>query len=308
MESIRKIEIDQIISVSGLKGFSGEYRELGGGEINDTFLLACEPDPVVLRVAKHTDQNSLEREAKALSLLSSSQIPKLLYFDSENRVLGRHWILESYIPGISVVRLSLKQFENFGSLLAQVHRIQSEKETLNLWEKFLESCKMFGDEQFLLSHPNSRLEALVRKSSILFSELQTQFSDIRMSLVHGDATPSNVLTQGDQVALIDWEMSRYNDPMAEFATIYYEDIEYNQGKWRTKITEEEKNSLFAGYTSNGGVINEDRIRFWINYDKLGAVLFLYWRLYDSGRDASPSQIAQYELDLENLTTSLERNL
>lgn len=308
MEKIGKTEIEQAVSAGGLAGYTGEYRELGGGELNDTFLLTCTPDPVVLRVSKYTDQNGLPREAKALALLNSNHVPKLIYFDIESRILGRRWILESYIPGTTVPRLSQKQFASLGSLLAQVHAVKATEGKLDIWGVFIDSCKRFGDEQFLLSHPDTRLQALVRKAQVAFVEAQPAYDHIQMSLVHGDATPSNVLTIGEEVALIDWEMSSYNDPMAEFATIYYDDIEYNEGKWRIQITPEERAALFSGYAAAGGSIDEDRIRLWMNHDKLGAACFLYWRIHHSGRDAEPHQIAQYERDLANLTASLERNL
>jgi thiamine kinase-like enzyme len=127
-------------------------------------------------------------------------------------------------------------------------------------------------------------------------------------LIHGDATPSNILIQNDNVSLIDWEFSKYKDPMAEFSTIFYEDMEYNQGKWRVHITVEEKRALYNGYTSAGGEIDEEQIGFWMNFDKLGAAIFLYWRMNHSQRDASAEQKAQYRVDYDNIISSLKQYL
>jgi aminoglycoside phosphotransferase (APT) family kinase protein len=308
MSQISKQEIEEIVRISGLQHYTGTYAELGGGEINDTFLLDCETEPVILRIAKHTDQNTLKREAHALSLLTTPHVPKLIFFDENKKLLDRYWILETYTQGRAVPRLSTEQFKSLGTLLAKVHTTKDGTYGVRVWEKLLWACQMFGDEQALLSHKNDQLRSLIRTAREVFNDKQHTFNDLPMSLIHGDATPSNILVQDDQVALIDWELSQFNDAMAEFSTVYYEDIDYNQGKWRIKITLEEKSALFQGYEQAGGTIDEDRIRFWINFDKLGAAIFLYWRIHDSGREANDTQLAQYQIDLDHLILSLEQNL
>ncbi len=177
-----------------------------------------------------------------------------------------------------------------------------------LWETVLSCAHSFGDEEFLLNHPHPKLKALVHKMRSYCNDWQPKFEGVPSVLVHGDATPSNMLVQGNDVALIDWELTDYRDAMSEFSTIYYEDMEYNQGKWRIKITPEEKASLFAGYTAAGCFIDEDRVTYWMNHDKLGAALFLYWRIHDSGQEVESAQVQQYQFDLDNLIASLEKNL
>lgn len=95
--------------------------------------------------------------------------------------------------------------------------------------------------------------------------------------------------------------------MAEFSTIYYDDMDYNDGKWRIHITDSERNALFSGYKACGGVVDEERIRLWMNVDKLGASLYLYWRLHLFGRDATAEQSELYNRELKKLLNSLEEN-
>lgn len=308
MSNIGDKEIEQAVIISGLSGYTGKYKELGGGEINDTFKLELEDRSVILRISKHKDQNSLYREARVLSKINHNRIPKLIFFDTEKTILDRQWIVEDYIAGEAVKRLNKKQFESLGELLAVVHETESRGTDNNLWETLLSNCKTFGDEEFHLNHPSLKLKTLVHKMRAYCNDWQPKFADVPSVLVHGDATPSNVLVQGDDTALIDWELTSYRDAMSEFSTIYYEDMEFNQGKWRIQIRPEEKQALFEGYIAGGGIIDEDRITFWMNHDKMGAALFLYWRIHDSGRAADSEQMQQYQLDLDNLILSLEKNL
>lgn len=308
MDTIGEREIARAVGQSGLTGYAGQFRPLGGGELNDTFLLVCDSGPVVLRVARYADEQGLRHEAKALSLLSVAGVPRLIYFNPEHKINNRTWILETGVSGTTVGRLSVKQFENLGKLLAKVHQVEGDGEVIDPWEIFLNATKGFGDESYLLSHPDLRLRTLIERAQQHFEKQALLFEQVSPRLVHGDATPSNVLVSGDEVALIDWEFSRFNDPMAEFSTIYYDDIEYNQGKWRIKITPEERAALFTGYEAAGGTIALERLNFWMDHDKLGAAVFLYWRINESGRAADEAQMTQYVIDLENLTASLERSM
>jgi len=302
--------IQEAVKTSGLNGFTGNFKPLGGGELNNTYVLELSDEKVILRIAKYADQDSLYREAKALELIDLvHQVPRLIFFDRNEKINNRSWIIEGFIGGLSVDRLNLPQFSDLGELLAKIHQSSKQEDELHVWPKFLEACQSFGNEKYLINHPDGVLQQLIEHArKTLFPAFQEQTSTITQSLIHGDTTPSNLLVEGSSVRLIDWELSSYSDPMAEFSTIYYEDIDYNNGKWRLKIKPEEKRKLFEGYESAGGRIDEARIRFWIIFDKLGAAIFLYWRIHNSGREADAKQLEQYRVDYKNIVNSLEHEL
>jgi Ser/Thr protein kinase RdoA (MazF antagonist) len=297
-------DIRSIVKIAGVNGFNDEFQALGGGEVNDTYKISINDGYAILRIAKDQEQRTLENEARALKLLDSPYIPQLIYFNEHNSIKNRLWILESCIGGTIKPRLTEPQFNKLGQLLAQVHSVKSSERGVNLWRQFLDNCKSFGDEELLLNHPHEKLKILIRKEYELCKDLQISYNLITPSLIHLDATPSNILVDGDKVGLIDWEFSKFNDSMSDFSTVYYEDVEYNLGKWRIKITSAEKDALFSGYETAGGSISEDRIRFWIQFDKLGAAVFLYWRLNHSKRNTSQIATEQYQFDFENLLASL----
>lgn len=307
MDDINAV-ISRALALSGKSGIPGESRSLGGGEINNTYAFQLGSEELVLRIARYEDQSSLTREAHALGLLNISQVPKLVFFDATKRMHNRLWILESRAHGQAVERLTVAQFHNLGMLLAEVHQTKEEHTGLNVWQKFLGANGAFGNEEKILHHPDATLRRLITSAKAYFESRQSLFNEMIPALVHGDATPSNLLVEGDVVSLIDWEFSTFNDPMAEFSTIYYDDMDYNRGRWRVHISLDEREALYSGYQEAGGVIDSERIDLWMIFDKLGAALYLYWRLNESGRDSTDEQRAQYEFDLGNLTKSLEKTL
>jgi len=301
--------IGQAVTLSGESGYQNSYKPLGGGELNDTYVLDfAEDKKMLLRIARYADQKTLANEANALKLLDGKLVPRLVFFNEDSRVENRLWILESYLPGKTAERLNLAQFHSLGGLLATVHQVKSESTGLHLWQRFTEACRTFGDENKLLNHPDNRIQKLILDAKAYFESSQPIFDTVTPSLIHGDATLSNVLIDDTDVALIDWELSCFSDPMAEFSTIYYDDMEYNKGKWRVHITSDEREALFKGYEEAGGAIDHERLKLWMIFDKLGAMVFLYWRIHESGRSVTSEQLSQYQLDLENLLNSLEKSL
>jgi aminoglycoside phosphotransferase (APT) family kinase protein len=300
-------DIKSVAATARLEGFSDKFRPLGGGEVNDTFALDCGTTEVVLRVCRYSDVNNLSQEARALKLLNLDQAPKLIYFNESERLKDRAWIIESNIEGNHVNSLSIKQFECLGKLLADIHKVHSEKSiSLNFWENFLDANKYFGNEQTLINYPDPKLRELINKCRVYFQA--QSLSLVTTSLVHGDITLSNMLVNRDLVSLIDWEFSKFKDPMADFSTMFYEDMEYNRGKWRIHIKNDEKTALFNGYTEAGGAIDEKRLKVWITLDKLGAAIYLYWKMNQSGHDIQAENMIQYLLDFNNLVRSLEQDL
>lgn len=309
MSDIQREHIQEAVTVSGLDGFNGEYRELGGGGVNDTFLLHYANGKAVLRVTRYDDVINLHKEADALRALTINNIPKLLYYDPESRIMGRAWILESYVEGSTPDRLTNQQYEKLGALLAEVHKLKRERnEPANLWANFIESAKFFGDEEHFMNHPDPEMQAIILRAKPYLIEQAKKFGNVEESLIHGDATPSNILVNGDDVALIDWEFASFKDPMSDFPTTFYDDMEANRGKWRVQATTEQKEALYDGYTQNGGDIDEERIIMWMNIDKLGLAVYLSWLVNESGRTYPEDQTAQYHLDLNNLKESLNKNL
>lgn len=290
----------------GLTGYRGNFEPLGGGEVNDTYLLDFGATKTVLRIARHEGQQTLKAEANALQLLERvGNIPSLIHYDDASLINGRQWIMESQLPGKTSERLTPLQFGNLGALLAQIHQHQKPSTVgVSAWVRFLDSCKAFGDEDTLLSHPDPLMNSLIEKGYAYFADFQPKLEQIIPTLIHSDATPSNILVDDDKVGLIDWEFAKYSDPMAEFSTVYYDDMEYNNGKWRIQITDDERSALFNGYRDGGGALDEDRVNFWMTHDKLGAAVFLYWRIHQSGHYASEQQLEQYKSDLAKLQESL----
>ncbi len=297
-------ELSELIKTAGIQKKIASEKYLGSGESNDTYGVAFDDnDSVVVRISRRVGRTSLTREAPALKALNVLRIPKVLFFDPEKSFRGRLWVVESFVSGATPRRLTIPQLYNLGKLLAQVHKTKSKQKAINLKKLFLLASRSFGDEAYLLNHPHQKLRKVIKNQLKIINEKQPIFDKITPSLIHADVTP-NVLVDGDEVGLIDWEFAKYNDPMADFATVFYEDISYHNDKWRIKISPDEKAALFDGYRQAGGEIDENRLRFWIRFDKVCALIFLYWKLNIFDENIELDERAILREDFENLLDSV----
>ncbi len=98
--------------------------------------------------------------------------------------------------------------EQFGHLLGIIHRRSSERSP--------ELAPLFDDTQFFES---LRLEPYYQYTARQVPEAAAFYSDLieatrstRVSLVHGDYSPKNVLVHQDRLVLIDHEVIHFGDP------------------------------------------------------------------------------------------------
>lgn len=307
MNKIDREVVAAAANIAGLSDFTGYYTELGGGELNDTYLVHCEARDVILRVSRHPERNALRREERALRLLESTTgLPAVIFFSEDATIDGHTWIIEEYQPGQHVERLSIGQFQSLGALLAKIHSTQGDGVCLSPWDTLVSNCHRFGDEAYLMAHPDERLQ----KCMLALKERSIEISvpDRIQALRHCDVTPSNTLVDDERVALIDWELSGFGDPMTDFSTGYWSDMELNNGRWRQQLSDEESQALYRGYVDNGGVLDEELARFYELVDKASVAAYLYWRLRVSDWQTRNGMDRQYEVDYENVILSLERAL
>lgn len=177
----------------------------------------------------------LNREATTLAQLHALGfaqapylVPRPLATDPERLLLITEWL-----PGQSwgsILETTL-QTRNLGPLMAYVNTITGWLATLHrrtattdkidvtnaweYWEKLLRQLR----EQELLNH--SAL-ANLRMLQVHWDASGVLHQGLR-SMIHGDATPANMLfTAPEELALIDWERSRHDDPAIDIGCMVAE--------------------------------------------------------------------------------------
>jgi 5-methylthioribose kinase len=206
-------------------GEAASFHNLAGGVSNRVVLVQPEHGtPFVIKQALQklrveTDwfcpPERIHSEAMALKyfaeLAPPGSIPALLFEDHERHLLAMEAVSQ---PHANWTRLLLRgvldsqHVEQFGRLLGSLHR-ESERRKLE-FEKLFENRFFF---EALRLEPYYRYTAVnVPESATFLSDLITDTLACRLTLVHGDYSPKNILIQAGRLVLLDYEVAHFGDP------------------------------------------------------------------------------------------------
>jgi len=211
------------IPVSGLR-----CEELGGGVSNRVILAESSEFRCVLkqslgrlRVEREwlSDRSRIFREAAAMRWLAcrvrGGRVPALLYEDTGTFAIA----MEAAPPGAVMWKTQLLSGEASadharaaGTLLGSIIAAS--------WNH-PEARELFGDQTVfdqLRIDPYYRFTASQHPSHRgYFETLMERSAARRVSLVHGDWSPKNLLIAGSEMWAIDWEVVHYGDPSFDVA-------------------------------------------------------------------------------------------
>jgi aminoglycoside phosphotransferase (APT) family kinase protein len=170
-----------------------------------------------LRVAADwfSSPERIHREAAGLRWLESLAPPetttRLIFEDHQHHILAMQAVPQTHTNWKSDLlagQVEPDQIEQFAALIGTMHR--------NAWLRRAEVEPIFADQQFFESlrvEPYYRYTAeQVPESASFFQELIAVTHARRLTLVHGDYSPKNVLVHSGRLVLLDHEVIHFGDP------------------------------------------------------------------------------------------------
>jgi aminoglycoside phosphotransferase (APT) family kinase protein len=144
-------------------------------------------------------------------LVPAGMVPGFLFEDTEHYLLAMEAVPERFENWKSMLlegRLHLNQVEAFARLMATIHQRGYERKT--------ELADDFGDwtyfEALRLKPYYEYTASRVREARGFFERLIRSTQQRRITLVHGDYSPKNILVDGDRLVLLDHEVIHFGDP------------------------------------------------------------------------------------------------
>jgi aminoglycoside phosphotransferase (APT) family kinase protein len=231
MDSVLDIEqpalLVQYLRANGLIGADELIvaRTLSGGVSNRTVLVE-RPDGdawvikqalAKLRVAADwfSSPERIHREAAGLQWLErlapAGTTTQLVFEDHRHHILAMEAVPQPHTNWKSDLlagRVERDQIEQFGALIGTIHRNASLRRA--------EVQPAFADQQFFESlriEPYYRYTAgQLPESADFYQELIAATRARRLTLVHGDYSPKNILVHQGQLVLLDHEVIHFGDP------------------------------------------------------------------------------------------------
>lgn len=184
--------------------------KISGGLTNDNFKVTLAGKPYFFRVSNNENSllnNSLEREWQITKLISKAGIaPNVIHYSPENSILVTDFIETKK----SVDLRSFATMHRVCRLLSSLHELQvtfpTEYEPIDALKDDVKRAKAVG-----VVFP-SLLETLLQKIDCFHTILPK-------IPAHLDLHAGNILDQGEQLYLIDWEYAAMADPFFDLATL-----------------------------------------------------------------------------------------
>ena len=217
---------ESLVSYLADRGYAMvESRILSGGVSNNTVLVRlADGSSIVVKQAREqlksaaewkSDPRRIRQEALAMEWLSrwapAGSIPRLLFLDTARHILAMEAVPQPHQEWKRLLlsgQIDLDHFSKFGELLAFIHR--------GSYLERKEVEPLFRDQSFFFS---LRLEPYylytagnVPGAAAFLRELVRETQARRVTLVHGDYSPKNVLVRGDQLILLDHEAANFGEP------------------------------------------------------------------------------------------------
>ena len=206
-------------------GESPTCRTLLGGVSSRTVLVErpAGPDWVIKQslarlrvdVAWTSDPERIHREALGMrclrALAPDVNVPALLFEDHKRHLIGMEAVPQphrNWKTALLAGALEMDLVRQFGQLLATIHRVAAERRA--------ELPRVFDDRQVFES---LRLEpyysytgSQVPESARFMDDLVASVRARRLTLVHGDYSPKNILVHDGRLVLLDHEVIHFGDP------------------------------------------------------------------------------------------------
>ncbi len=165
----------------------------------------------------------IEREYNGIKSIERLHIaPKIYYKDTSCRIVDRPFLVIDYLEGSILKRVSDKDLKNLAKILANLHDIHKMKgirrESVKDYNRghMKDRVDKISNSGFSY-HVNSKFRISLVKAFEKVNKIKLKKT--KLSLIHGDVGPKNVLRTEEGLRLIDWEHVRLSEPQFEIATV-----------------------------------------------------------------------------------------
>lgn len=278
------------------------------GEVNYNFRVNTDDEPVIMRVFRYEfwpREETLRLVEEKLEELGIKQ-SKIIHFDNSNKYFPNGFMIAEWIEGVSgkkAIKLKLttekEVIEKTAKILRKVHSIQFKKFGTLPFDQRSKGVDDFSDWVLNFDGEN-RFERLTEKGLVskeLINDARGKLQvflgridfGIKPVMVHGDATPENIIWTKEDLVLVDWDSVK--------ATSWSYDL-----AWLTYWYDWQVNKVLSWFLKGYGVsninLNEFRLLERIFHLMLALKLLPYYAFDIQDKEKLNSEIKKLERFLE----------
>lgn len=202
---------------------------LAKGNHNDNYTIETTEKKYVLRIENNPQFKNLKKEYQLLKSLKSGLGPKVYFLDKSHKIVPRDYFIEEFVEGKYPKKLNDKFIISIAKWLKKLHQQKKpckKYSMLKAIKPYFRNVKNHKDA--IPVETTNKIEALFKRVANFCKKNDEIFAHRkRACLLHSDLSRENIIYDGKNIRLLDWEFSRYDFP--EWDIVYFmQSLELNQ--------------------------------------------------------------------------------
>lgn len=260
--------VDEIIyAVPELNRYFTHYQELSGGLCNQTFKVYTKQRTYVLRLnSRQNEYLNLTRHSEIEVMRKANQqgvAPEVIFADDPQR-----FIVTNYIDGRMLEKSDLKNNAIKNLIMDRlkiIHSMEGLDRTCTPYDLIFGYLK--GADLLGVKYPSGLLQILNRIENI--AHMRSNDKTYNNKFCHNDSFLCNMILTGEQLQIIDWELSGVGDIFFELTLIPFSN-QFSEAEEREWLT------LYFGF------VEEETFRIFQEMKFVAMVREVAWGLFYSG--------------------------
>jgi len=262
--------------------------KIGKGDYNINYHIQIGNRNLLLRLNIESQSglaNQIVYEYKTLQFLEQYGIaPSPIYLDDSKKHFPYGLLIEEFISGNELI-FSIDSIKRTAKTIAKLHNAPIKNQDFMKWEDPLrEQYNQAKDDLEKYKKRKVRNEELISLGSDFLTKFEKNLSNFKKdyiprSLTHTDLNPANIIDNGREVYLLDWEKARIDDPSYDVA-IFFSKLLNLWASPRVLTAEEKKAFLDVYINETNDKTIEERIQNRLILYTLHGVFWAAQRLSD----------------------------
>jgi len=198
-----------------------KFSFLASGNHNDNYAIQTKRNKYVLRIENNPQFKNLKKEYNLLKSLKPNLGPKVYFFDKSHKILPHDYFVEEFVEGKYPKKLNDKFITLMAKWLKKLHQQKKpckKHSMLKAIKPYFRNVK--NHKEAIPIEIAHKIDALFKRVTDFCKKNDEIFAGRKEAcLLHSDLSRENIIYDGKNIRLLDWEFSRYNFP--EWDLVYF---------------------------------------------------------------------------------------
>ncbi|MCF6277052.1 MAG: aminoglycoside phosphotransferase family protein [Candidatus Magasanikbacteria bacterium] len=198
-----------------------KFSFLASGNHNDNYAIETTGKKYVLRIENNPQFKNLKKEYNLLKSLKPKLGPKVYFFDKSHKIIPADFFVEEFVDGKYPKKLNGKFIILMAKWLKKLHQQKKPCKKHSMLKAIKPYFRNVNNHKNAIpSKTANEIDSLFKRVTVFCTKKDNIFADRKEAcLLHGDLSRENIIYDGKNIRLLDWEFSRYNFP--EWDLVYF---------------------------------------------------------------------------------------